>query len=698
MSEVDLFHRLTEDRLRNRCRWAGPLIAASVLLPYEVIDNQPQFIWSLFGELPPASVLAGLAPVMAGLAILVAGLRTRRDTSLAIIVVASLAAQTLLDKLGQDAAAWGMLPLPGSFAGRAFMAILALALTAAGSNLSARKPTRRASRMALGGGVGCALAFYLWPGRGEAPGLTVARNLSALPDMPTMHFQLGLITLVTVALWPAITALIGLVHLRRPAARPNSFMGLVAVFGFPLVLMMLLFTWYIRSSPGAAVFGALGEAARLTAVLGLWAAALEVLFQSLLGDRPQAMPVGWPWTRTAGMAAAGLLVLGALQAWLARPPDKGLEAWTLGEATPEADALFGERVVAWSDERVLWDREVRHDSSARAFLEVKSRAEDMTRAATAIDPELGQSMRALARAAHGLDTPSRAWYQRVAEVNAATRAASLPYYLDPRVSIRKTKDGIRRRLLIDSYRVERVRRFAVDGDPHAVLHVRVFGPRRSGHRMGLLGFSRDQQPFALVVTAETEGHLDELKDFVRTEPPSCGVAFDAERDRAMHTCGAMVKQQLEADPEAVATAVTAKVERHELQHQIDGPLLPLAAPVLRKLGAYADEVKERVNRELSAYVAQCTMKQGSPKLALVIPLRFALLQDRGVYHHAAVLLFEALVGRMLRLDTARVDASAMGHAYDELMALDDETLRMRARAAYEELFDDPLPSVEALPE
>jgi len=160
----------------------------------------------------------------------------------------------------------------------------------------------------------------------------------------------------------------------------------------------------------------------------------------------------------------------------------------------------------------------------------------------------------------------------------------------------------------------------------------------------------------------------------------------------------MVNDQLGRDAAMVQTAVTAKVERHELQHQIDGPLLPLATPVLRKLGGYADEVKERVNRELSAYVAQCTMTEGSPKLALVIPLRFALLQDRGVYHHAAVLLFEALAARKLRLGTARVNAPAMAEAYDELMAADDETIRARARAAYEELFDDPLPTVEVASE
>jgi hypothetical protein len=43
MSEAELFYRLGDDRLRSRCRWAGAALVLSVLLPYEVIDEQPQF-------------------------------------------------------------------------------------------------------------------------------------------------------------------------------------------------------------------------------------------------------------------------------------------------------------------------------------------------------------------------------------------------------------------------------------------------------------------------------------------------------------------------------------------------------------------------------------------------------------------------------------------------------------------------------
>src|SRR5690606_34498843 len=227
----------------------------------------------------------------------------------ALAALTALVAMAIAQKLGQEAAVWGILLLPQSFAGRSTLALFAMAATAAGSNLAYREPTRRAARYALFGGLGLAFVFFAWPGRGEAPGMTVARNLAALPDMPTLHFQLGLITPATVALWPAIVALLGLVHLRRPPARPLRAPRLVAVFGFPLVLMMLLFSWFVRTSPGAALFGALGAAAEITAILAVAAAAFEVLGQSLLGDRPEALPRGWAPSRAASASSAAIVVV-----------------------------------------------------------------------------------------------------------------------------------------------------------------------------------------------------------------------------------------------------------------------------------------------------------------------------------------------------------------------------------------------------
>jgi hypothetical protein len=151
-----------------------------------------------------------------------------------------------------------------------------------------------------------------------------------------------------------------------------------------------------------------------------------------------------------------------------------------------------------------------------------------------------------------------------------------------------------------------------------------------------------------------------------------------------------------SDAEGLRRAVVDVVERHELQHQIDGPLLPLARPVLERMAGYVDETKERVNRELSAYVAQMTT--ASPHVGLVIPLRFVLVHDRGHYHHAGVLMLEALAQRRVQDAGGELDATAAGEAFDDLATLDAEALRARARAAWEELFGDELPEVRALDE
>ena len=688
MSEAELFAGLAHDRLRKRSVWAGAAIALSVCWPYEVVDERPQFLWQIVGELPIGGVVAAAAPAVAGLSILAASRLGRRGASLAIVVVAALVATGLTRRLGAEASAWGLLPMPQSFTDQAAFALVALATTAAGSNLSHRSATRGVSRVLLVAAVALCAVFYAWPGRGEAPGETVLRSLLHVGDMPSLSYQLGLVTLSVVALWPALLALLGLIHIRRPARHAFSGLGMAALYGFPLILLMLLFSWYVRASPGAALFGASGAALEISAVLALLASAIEMLAEAhVASDELSDGPEGWPLPRVAMVAAVTVTSVTAGQWWLTRPPDKGV-VWSLGAATPEADRLFGELVVSWSDARWTWDRRVRRDSSATEMIDVRARGRELVDAGEAIDPALGHALDALTRASRDLDTPSRRWYRLVREVNAATRASGLPYYLDPRVSVGKSGDGLVRHFVVDSYRVARVRRWSVGDTPFATLHVKALGTLRAGHRLGLLGFSRDQQLFALVVLDAGDTHLSDLDDMAASEPPRCGETFYGAADEASRRCGAMLKAML-ARPDA-AQAVIASVERHELQHQIDGPLLRLAAPVRRKLAGYTDAAVERANRELSAYVAQLTMEASPVHIGLVLPFRFALLTGRGTYHHAAVLTMEALVGRSVRDDRGAVAADELRAAFDELAALDDAALRVRATAAWETLFGDEL--------
>jgi hypothetical protein len=266
--------------------------------------------------------------------------------------------------------------------------------------------------------------------------------------------------------------------------------------------------------------------------------------------------------------------------------------------------------------------------------------------------------------------------------------------------VEKSSQGLLRHLFVTSYRVARVRRFSAAGEVFATLHVESLGDERGDHRLGLLGLSRDLQPFALVALDESREHALEMGRWRAAEPARCGETHDPSADRAMKRCGALLAGV--ASDEAMLQALVAGIERHELQHQIDGPLLPVARVVLDKLAGYADEAQERVNRELSAYLAQLTTTgpgvDGGVKSGLVLPLRHALLGDRGTYHHAAVLTLEALAWRSIRSPSGEVDSAAAADAFDALADLGDDELRQRASAAWSRLFDDDLVSVTLLDE
>ena len=156
----------------------------------------------------------------------------------------------------------------------------------------------------------------------------------------------------------------------------------------------------------------------------------------------------------------------------------------------------------------------------------------------------------------------------------------------------------------------------------------------------------------------------------------------------------MLAAALGQDPAKPQAAVLAVTERHELQHQIDGPHLPTARAVSRKLAGVGDDDIDRVNRELSAYLSELTAEGAPASLGLIRLLRFALL-GRGVEHWVAILAFEALSGRSM--GRGALAAAELSRAFSELAALPDEALRARAAEAWSGLFGGTLPSLERGP-
>ncbi|UQA60975.1 hypothetical protein [Polyangium aurulentum] len=703
-SEIALFFGMSSQRLKSRARFYGAALALVLFMPYEIVDDKPQFIWQLAPELPLAGVIAAFAPVLAAALILICTYTLRRASSLALGVLASLGLAALLIRIGADASAWEVLPLPESLTDHPLPALVALALTAAGSNLAFRLHARRASRFVLGAAVACALLFYAWPSRGEAPFVTLIRALALLPEMPGFRFQLGLLILAMLALFPLVVPLVGLMYISRPPNREQPGLTAVALYGLPAILLMFVYRSLLGAQGGAGILSALISIAALTALLALIASAVEILVESLALPREELERVdgfghpvkGLPLRSAALIALAAVAVLAGAQWALARPPKKGVE-WAITPPTKEGDELFGKLLPAWDNARLSWDRRVRKGSSAQGMVDVKANARELVSAARASGPGLGGAFEALTRESGDLDLAGRRFFRLVEDINEQSRVAGLPYYIDPTVSIYQTDEGLLRHFYVHPYRIEKVRRVRAGGVDLATLEVRNLGSGRDGHLR--LGFSRDIQPFALVVMDELEPYEKELSTLAAAVPPRC---VDAESEDAtiaepLARCGELLASAVRA-PGGLMPGLVAGTERHELQHQLDGPHLVMSPAVLRRMAAYSDDVQRRVNRELSAYVAELTAEGMSGRLGLVHIFRHALLGRRGVEHHVGILAFEALSDRKIRGADGKDDRAALGRAFAEVAAMGDDSLRARAASAWRDLFGATLPAFEPMPD
>lgn len=684
-----LFHDMAAQRLRARVRWAGGVLVAALLIPYEVIGDVPQWIWSLFSELPPAAVVAALAPTLGGLALLTASRLCKRPASLAVAVVAALLAVAGVVRLGADASAWEALRLPESLVRRPWPAIVAMALAGAGANLTFQPHTRRLARVLFATAWVALIAHYAWPVRGQAPFMAIVAALRAIPDLPDLRFQIGMVVLVAFAGFPLLAVAVATTHLGRPATRDQTIAGLLCTFGLPALLLLFVYRALLLGLAGAGVLATIGTAALLSAVLALLTAVAELLGDEIAGGTAGLeLPAGLPLPRAAAVGVAAVVVVLGTEAVLARPPRKGV-SWELHAATDAEKKLYGEAVLAWSAARRAWAS--REGQSAAETVRLKAAERAMREAAKGLDPGVAAAFDALARESDDLDVAGRKFHRLVMDVNEAARKAAVPFYLDPIVVVGETKEGLRRTFRVSSYQIEAVRPVKVDGRDFATLHVKTLGG--FGGHGARLGFSRDAQPFALVVLDEIAAADKEWQANAATDPPTCLDAhgFSPAATRALRHCGKLLKRLAEAY--TLRKAVVTLTERHELQHQIDGPHLPISPWVEARLAGYVDHARERANRELSAYLAEMT-SDAPPHLGLVHALPFALLARGGAEHHVAVMILYGLTDRKIPgAAQDGVDDEKLADAFDELVHLDDEELRARAARGWKAAFGGALPKV-----
>ncbi len=690
MSERILFHGLAAQRLRTRAQWGGIILLTTVLMPYDVIGDVPQWIFGLLAELHPAAIAAAFAPTAAGITLLVARKTTKRASTLAFVVLATLLAMSLLVRIGADASAWETLKLPDTIARRTVPAILAMALAGAGANLSFQEHTRKASQVVLGVALVLILGFYLWPAHGESPAGAVVRLARAIPDLPG-RFAVGMLFIVLFVLFPLFAVLGATVHALVPAKRDQSIAGLIAQLGLPLLLALLVYRGLITGSAGAGVLVTLATAAFLAAALMLVTASTELLVDEYVGkDDELELPKGLPRNRAAIVTFASAVVIVIVQAALARPPKKGVE-WKLHAPTPNEEKLYSEGFPAWNRARRAWGEKLGEAGSAEEMVELKATNHAMKEMAKGLDPKLESAIAALADEGDELDVAGRKFDRLIMDVNDAARAASVPFYVDPSVQLAETKNGLLRTFRITTYRIEKVHPVKIDGAEFAALQVKTLGGY-GGHG-GLLGFSRDAQPFALVLLDEIDATVRDWQKSIDDGEPACVEGFFGLSSPALEHCGKLL-ETLGKNGD-LKEALTTMTERHELQHQVDGPHLTTSPLVDRHMVGYAEDAIERTNRELSAYLAEMT-SAAPPKLGLVHTLPFALLSSGGAEHHVAVILLSAMTGREVpRASDRHRDLDELEQAFEELSAMSDDELRKKAAETWKKAFGGTLAEVKS---
>lgn len=723
--EKSLFFGMSAARLRGRAKWASVVLVLSVLLPYNMIGKTPLFAWDVIAELHLASAFGVLALPLAGLAIIIGLIATKRGSSLAFIVFGSLLTAAIVRKIGSDRSAWDLMALPDSLSARPAMAILTVALVAAAANLKFRRATAHVVPYVLGTSALAAIVFYGWPSRGEAPLRTVGRALLNIPELPDFRYQIGLLLLVFVMLWPLAVLAMGFTLLKITPSKDESWLAIVSNWALSLWLGLLVTRALMMPQPSLSFMSFLATVTVVTAVVVLVSSSLVVIIESFFVEHGDEAPLsrgsamseeieladdpfggakrkkiavvtgssGLEPKKAAIATAVVIAVLSIAQLVLARPPTKGTEWETSNDKTAEGDRVFGDLLMNWGRARRRWDFATRRESGTQERLEVKNAGRELTLAAKELDPKLGEAFDALTTESDELDLAGRKWARLVEAVNDASKAAKLPYFIDPDIAITETeKEGIRYHFFIYPYRIEKVRQYDVDGDAFAALRVRPLGYDRDAHLR--LGFSRDEQPFALVLVNETEHNGNQFVSLGRMGYCTDDLVQNQEVYKGLDRCGKLLGDYAQGRDVDIPDAILAGTERHELQHQIDGPHLPIAGPVLNLLEGYAPSSQDRVNREVSAFLAELTTQGMAPKLALVQLAQYLMVSENHPYAKTSIVIFEALSDKKVRRGFY-LDGEKFWDVYEKLFEMSDDALRKRAAETWANLYGKQLPEPKA---
>ena len=440
-------------------------------------------------------------------------------------------------------------------------------------------------------------------------------------------------------------------------------------------------------------------------------------------DRPPLSGRGALWLATGRwrlpvalglMAAVGALGLGLRVA--RSQPDL---AWTLRPAGEAETRLFADDLPSYVLALSVGNTELAGGKgaaeAAEAAADLAERGEAMVEAARDLDPRLGEAVRELVERVDQVDLEGRLWMAAVRELNAAIRAAGLPFFLDPAYVEQEVDRRPLRAFLLVAYRVDEIRRRSCGGHEYAALHVRRVDALPLGAQR--LGWVMRGEPFALVVRDAIAEHAAELAASL-LDDGGCGLAFDegdgggtAEGLRAEvidASCGAVVRALLAergvstgpgADREAVASeleaAIVASTETHEVQHQIDGQDIRVPERLFHLVPMATDSQLSRSALELSAFAAELGGDDalgGVTALALVTGHVLTPWVAQSLYRYAAGVLLGALTGAEIIAPLGEVDSAELDELWKDLAADPPRgvaRLAERARRVQDELVDPP---------
>jgi hypothetical protein len=673
---------LAAERLRRATLWAGLVLALVPFLPFEMVGQSPVFLWDILDELGAAATVAALAPAVLGLSIIVLGRHVRRPSMLSFCILLGLVALAALSWLGADAAAWDITRLPDSMTHRSHTALLSVALAAAAIRL--RADTRKVSLGLTLFAAASGLMYALWPTRGELPIAVFGQFAASLGGLRDFRFLLGHGMLLVLVMWPLLSVGIAAGFATRQASTGAPLVSSIVAFAIPVCVVLVSFRIALLTygDTSAVILAAVG--ATLAALLTLLSRSAEVTSLHWVGLSAHSDLESGPRPRKAVAAAIGLVVmLLGMQAWLSRPPPKGVH-WPIDAKRAEADRLFAELIPRWATARAAWAVQSEQDRGAEQLAETRAAARAISDAALGLNAGIHHALSELVRQSKRLDLAGRRWFRLIESVNEASRNARQPYYLDPVLLVRTQGNQIQRLFLAQPYRIERVVPAWAGGREYSLLRVHQLGEGRASHQR--LGFSRDVQAFALVDVDEVEADVNLIEKLAAHNPPTC---LDVEApSELLVKCGELAKM---LHPNA--EAVLAITQRHELQHQIDGPHLPQASAVLDEMRQYTDEAATEVNRELSAYLAELTANESSPKIGLVKTLPFTYTKATTGLYHIGWLQYEALAGRRLRNDDREQSFRQLTSLFERLTKMPDAELSKLARNAHRRLFGGTLDDV-----